>query len=422
MPEEKSLTRLLDVFGYPPDSVDPRTTIMMKKSMPVVQFFPSIPNFKKGLSLFTLADAWPQYSKLLEDNKFITPNGSDKGIQLAFLADNFPTDTFTNEYGENFLQKFTDVASEGAASLSQMMGATSLSEAYGKVTKALKEGGTAGKTIGTGMEVLGDMAGATKSALSKVGSIGNAAGSGIDLLNRLGAGSRIDFPMVWKSSTYQPSYSFTVRLYNPFPQNKIATNKYIIGPIVAIMLLATPRAENASTFTWPFLHHIKCAGLFDLNPGYISNITIVKGGDQQQISFQHRLGVVDVRIDVGSLYSSMLAGSSSVESTRPTVLKYAQAMAEEREVTSRLKDNESYTEKDGPGPGTLRTGITTEGREYTLDKKSYTPPYPSFIRIAGYEIPVPPSPKIQALVKNQQLATRVTEKVRDRYDQLKRRV
>jgi hypothetical protein len=417
--KEKS-TSLLDVFGYPPDNLEPRTTMMIKKSMPVVSFFPSIPQFQNGLNLFTLNDAWKEYSDLLYNNGYTTLSGKDKGIRCAFLADNFPTDTFTNEYGENFLQKMTDVASEGAASISQMMGATSMSEGFDKLRKGLEKGGGGAEAVAKGMEWAQNMGSAAKSSLSNLGSIGNVAGSGINLLDKLGAGSRIDFPQVWKSSGYQPSYSFTVRLYNPWPQDDDSTDKYIIGPIVALMLLAVPRAQDSSTFTWPFLHRIECPGLFELDPGYIANVTVVKGGDQQQISFQHRLGIVDVRIDVGSLYSSMLAGSNKITSTRPTVLKYARAMAGKKDnVTSRELDNVAFVYGAGDSNNANRTvGRVNQDKANQLRSKGQFTPYNPF-GPPDYSIVKTTSPKVQAEVNDPSLVDRVTDKAKEIYEKLK---
>lgn len=333
---------LQQVFGYPPDNLEPRTNEMIKKSFPVARFFPSTPEFQRGLDLFRIKDAWKEYTELLKENGYSTNNTKDHGIQLAFLADNFPTDSFTNEYGENFLQKMTGLASEGASSLAQIMGAESASEAYNTMQGNLKGSkNPIAKVMASMMGTAGNVAGALKTGLSAIPGIGNATASGINLIDRLAAGARIDFPMVWKSSAFQPSYSMTVRLYNPFPQSEAATKRYIIGPIAAIMLLAVPRASDASTYTWPFLHRIECPGLYELNPGFISNVTVIKGGDQQQISLQNRLGIVDVRIDVGSLYSSMLGGSSKITSVRPSVLGYTRVMGQEDAVTSRIDDNEN---------------------------------------------------------------------------------
>ena len=387
-------------FGYPPNNLEERTNLMIRKSMPIVTFFPSVPNFQQGLDLFSLKPAWKEYSQLLDDNGFKTPNTEQTGISLAYLADNFPTDSFTNEYGENFLQKFTDVASEGAASIAQMLGASSATDVFKAVRTNLSQSeSTLSKSISAGMGAAGSAAEGLLDALKSIPHAGKTIGSGVNVVNRLMAGSRLDFPMVWKSSGFQPSYSFTVRLYNPYPQDENYTNKYIIGPIVAIMLLGVPRSQDSSTFTWPFLHRIESSGLFSLDPGFISNITIVKGGDQQQISLNQRLGIVDIRIDVGSLYSSMLAGSSKVTSRRPTILKYAKALVGEKPITSRRDDNLQFTRKPGDGPeGNRSVGAVSRGEAIRMSGQQYTIQTPNGTQILTYRNRKRVSPKIQAEV------------------------
>jgi hypothetical protein len=328
-------TPLQEVFGLPPDNLLPETTRKIRDSMPICHFQPSIPRFTRGLDLFYIDSAWttntsgaPSYIQLLEEHGFQTNNSAGQGIKVAYLADSFPTDTFTNEYGENFLQKFTDVASEGAASIAQMMGTTSAFDAIQRMTgpllnmvpttflgskinpkESIQSGLTAMKKTAT--QILN----ATKMQNTK------------DMIGRLAAGARIDFPQIWKSSGFQPSYTMTIRLYNPNPRSFESTRRYIIGPIVALMLLAVPITQDGSTYNWPFLHKITSPGIFELNPGFISNITVIKGGDQQQISQQQNLAMVDVRIDVGSLYSTMVAGSPGIQQkTRPTVKSYVNAM------------------------------------------------------------------------------------------------
>jgi len=416
--EPKPILTLDSVFGYPPDNLLPITNKMIRKCFPVATFIPSIPHFENGLDLFTIEPAWGDYNTLLRENGYYSSNTNC--IKVAFLADNFPTDTFTNEYGENFLQKFTDVASEGASSIAQMLGATSATQVFGSLRdSALKTDNLAIKGIGKGMEFVGDAASAAYTGLQSAGSVGNFAAGSLKVINELMAGSRIDFPMVWKSSSFQPSYSMTVRLYNPNPQSEDYTKKYIIGPIVALMLLATPRANDSSTFTWPFLHHIICPGLFELNPGFISNITIVKGGDQQQISFQNRLGMVDVRIDVGSLYSTMLAGTSKINSTRPTVKKYAEILSGFKDTTTREADNQNYEPLPGDGPEGNRNAGLNKFDALDLGRR-YTPPTPTFNNASTLgRQRRPPSPKISANATGQpDIIDRVTSEAKRIYNEI----
>ena len=320
------------VFGLPP----PTSSIsddMIRNSMPVLEITPGEPNFSFGLALFRINTSlgWKNFNRLLNNHGFSLGGTGDttplKPVKFAFIADNFPTDTFTNEYGENFLQGIGDVASSTAAQVNQIFGKKNAFETLGSLANAAT-GLLPTDLFGMGINL---QEGAQKflnasGALAKtvIGKIG--VGGAVDMVGRLAAGARLDFPMIWKSAGFQPSYSITIRLYNPNPRSVEATKKYIVGPIVALMLLGVPISQDGITYSWPFLHKIVSPGIFELNPGFISNITVIKGGDQQQISQQQRLAMADVRIDVGSLFSSMVAGTNIDQRTRPTVRKYMNVM------------------------------------------------------------------------------------------------
>ena len=335
------------IIGMPPsgstdETVAGRTNTVMENSMPIAKIYPGTPSFTKGLTLFTRNPAFRSgnetasggknkktlsYSSLLNSHGYnlsqpkYTSNGGTEGcIVLAYQADSFPTDSFSNDYGENFLQGMTNVASDAAASLSQMMGARDVGEAFNKLTGNLKSSGGMTGTAGGMLEKAGNFAGKTLR-----GVLPKSMSGGVDVVSKLAAGSRIDFPMLWKSSTFQPSYTMTVRLYNPYPGNNEATKKYIAAPIAAIMLLAIPVSQDGITYSWPFIHKIVSPGIYNLDPAFISNVTIIKGGDQQQISYKQKLGIVDVRIDFGSLFNSMLA-AHGLAKTRPTLDGYLNAM------------------------------------------------------------------------------------------------
>jgi len=269
------------IFGLPPDDIAPETNAVMRNSMPLAKIYPGIPVFQQGTELFHRGglfehsntpnmDNWhrkknknsPAYHDILRDHNFelVQPEGSvgkDGCVVVAFLADSFPTDSFTNEYGENFLQKFTDVASEGAASLAQMFGVRTVDEAFAKITAPWKgEEGWKGT-------VVGGLAKGAKSARDFLSSI-PIVGGGLDTISSLAAGGRLDFPMVWKGSGFQPSYTMTIRLYNPNPKSAEDTNKYIIGPIASLLLLGIPQSAGGSTYSWPFIHKISSL-CFSLN-------------------------------------------------------------------------------------------------------------------------------------------------------------
>jgi hypothetical protein len=367
------------IIGMPPDlptdgQAGSDTNVVMRNSMPVVKIYPGKPSFTKGLTLFTrkahFRSSTPKdmgYINLLESHGYSLSTDVHRDcLTVAYQADSFPTDSFTNEYGENFLQSFTDVSSQAAASLSQIFGVTSAKQLLGKGNEALRKEGKIGELAA---DILGS--GAEK-ATNVINSLPGGVASGIDLASRLMAGGRLDFPMVWKSSGFQPSYTMTVRLYNPNPGSKESTDKYIAAPVAALMLLGIPISEDGITYRWPFIHRIWSPGIYDLDPAFISNITVIKGGDQQQIGYNQRLGIVDVRIDFGSLFSSILATRTS-SNRRPTLKKYVDGISGIDSEKPGIVNfsTRGYSEEDATQyivPTTLSSTRTTKNQAPTSDE------------------------------------------------------
>jgi len=365
MARKVTANRTIDfTIGLPPSSLQADTQAVMEDSMPIARIFPGIPSFTKGLTLFKREPYFGgggtknnlSYLNLLNAHgfglkqpKYAVNNGGKEGcIVLAYQADSFPTDSFANEYGENFLQGLTSIGSDAAASLAQIRGARDMGEVANKILNDLASTGSMGEMAAGALRTGGNLiGGAARAVLPK------SITGGIDVVSKLMAGSRIDFPMVWKGSQFQPSYTMTVRLYNPWPGNREATEKYIAAPIAAIMLLATPVSTDGITFSWPFIHRIQSPGIYDLDPGFISNITVIKGGDQQQISYKQTLGVVDVRIEFGSLFSSMLA-APNIDSGRPTLATYLDTMTKDENLVWSKPNVKNYS---------------TTPLQYTLDEQ-----------------------------------------------------
>ena len=157
------------VFGLPPKSHVSDDAII--NSMPVLQILPGIPNFASGLTLFRVdtKQGWTKYTEILARHGFslATPT-----LNLAFIADNFPTDTFTNEYTETFLQKMTDVGSGALGQLVQISGEAD-------ALKAMQRYGGLLKGAGEELEGLG---GAALSGIGKAqydGTAGTLEGGGM---------------------------------------------------------------------------------------------------------------------------------------------------------------------------------------------------------------------------------------------------
>lgn len=344
--------KLLDTLGLPPSTYI--SDNYMRNSLPVAEFTPGKPHFDEGINVFKIL---PTDEENQEYQKIVDMHGYSVStpLRLAFLADNFPSDTFRNEYGSSMLERITGVVSEGAQSLAQTFGAETLTEGLENVSKFMQgeDSGRIMSMIGGGMQTGVNQIRGLQSRLED-GGMGDAS----DMMDRVLAGARIDFPQIWKGSGFVPSYTMTVRLFNPHPGSAEATDKYIVGPLAAIMALGLPRTEDEGTYQWPFFHRIKCRGMFILNPAVITNITVVKGGDQHQIAFSQRLSIVDVRIEVSGLFQTMLMDSNPDEGItsdpeRPTLSQYLENLKDGREVENIYNTPNQYNQ----GPQNLLASV-----------------------------------------------------------------
>jgi len=340
------------VFGMPPGTHV--SDEVMKASMPTATIIPCEPEFSKGLSLFTLSQSKgaKKYAEILKEVGFSLAGNR---IEVAYLADNFPTDTFNNEYGETFLDKFAQAASSGLGDLSQIMGWTSFDDMTKQMGNVADSAGKAGAFAKGVVDSASSWKNKVTDGLSKRNK--NLVQSATNAIKGIVTGARVDFPQVWKNSSYTPSYSMTIRLYNPNPSDPESTKRYIVGPIAALVALAVPTvSEDATMYKWPLLCKVRSPGIYHLNAAYINSIAVIKGGDQQSIAYNQSLAMCDVRIDFGSLYNSILAGKGSSQwgGRRPTLGSYLGAIGGSGITSHKSRGKIDYKSK-GPGESNVST-------------------------------------------------------------------
>jgi len=337
--KSSSPSTIPDYIGGPPDtgsSVTATKNLMINSGLQV-SIQPCVPKSQTGLSLFILdsQQAWDEYVKLLKDVNFQTSElqNQSKSITIVCQAENYPTDSFQNDYGESFLNQLTDVAAGGLGQLAQMSGnrdATSTMKDMGTMMKEGSEsfGGMFGNfmsALGGGIESAGAGAHQKAKEWEKAGGLKGTIGS---TMNQLLAGARVDFPMIWKGSSYSPTFSCSLKLYNPNPGSEESTKKYIVAPLAALLTLALPQSKEVNSYNYPFFCKVDCPGLFKIHAGAISNITIVKGGDAGLVGFNQRVSIVDVRMDFVNLHSTLLLSKNGID-TRPTLKGYLDNMLDE---------------------------------------------------------------------------------------------
>jgi len=339
-----SLTPLDDmIFGMPPNTHI--SDAIVNNSMPTAKIVPCVGNFDWGTHLIKLnqEDGWTEYLKVLESVNFTK---TKKYIEVAYLANNFPTDTFTNDYSETLFERMANGVSNFTTDFAQIFGMNTNQDMldFGdKIGDKLSDMPYAGsmfkkmKTMASSAKnnIQSDLGKNASSALSIAGS---------SILSSI-SGGRVDYPKMWKSSNFTPSYTMTIRLWNPDPSNPSSTKKYIVGPIAAILALALPKVgkEKISSYKWPFLCKVISPGIYNLDHAYINNISIIKGGDQLSIGYNQVIKMCDVRIEFGSLFNTVLAGegSNAYNSVRPTFSTYLEAIGG-KSVTSAKQNKELY--------------------------------------------------------------------------------
>lgn len=344
-------------IGLPPSSRIPSSNSIRQNMFILCSIQPAVAQWAEGLKSFRLLNAFSSipvkgiekcYMDLLKENGF-TYNSPNNALNLHCTIDSLPSETFSNEYGDTFLSKIGDVVSEAAGDISQMTGGRTAGAIYNNITSEFQK-----SSSGTLQTLGGFMQGAEEGAKGIMDALKSAAGKsgGVltgasDWAGKLLAGQRVDFPSVWKNSGFQPSYSINLKLYNPNPGNDEATEKYIIGPLTAILLLTLPYGDGES-YSWPFFCRVDAPGLFSLPAAGISNITITKGGDQQLISYRQSLGEVDVRVDFQSLFSTMVTGYYDPKTSSRLCLSTYLDNLRKRKTTYSIYKNETFKSEIDP--------------------------------------------------------------------------
>jgi len=135
------------------------------------------------------------------------------------------------------------------------------------------------------------------------------------------ADQKIDFPMMWRSSGFEASYELSIRLYNPNANDDDSYGRWIVGPLAAILSFVLPRSEDLGTYKWPFLCKFFVPGQVRMDAGAVTNVSVVKGGDQNDIAWNFRPNLIDVRLTIRSLYSTMLMAKNDPPGDSPTIAK-----------------------------------------------------------------------------------------------------
>ena len=150
--------KLEETIGLPPGSSSAFDNPMIN-SMPVATIVPGEPKLQKSAAVFQIVPKFKKYAEMLGEYGYSL---SSKKLKVAFIADNFPTDSFSNQYGPSFLENMMNIGPAGLGQLSQMAGAKSATEMVKNIASYAEENSDieivkkAMGTIGSGSEKVGN--------------------------------------------------------------------------------------------------------------------------------------------------------------------------------------------------------------------------------------------------------------------------
>lgn len=290
---------LFPILGMPPEPLI--SSNQLYNSIPIVNIEPCTCIWADGLNLFQLQNAWEEYEAFL--GMFGFSPGTKSYLQVAYIPDNLPTETFTNEFGQTFIAQMANVVGDAAGDLAQMSGGATAGQTAQSVIDMMKNAGG----------IIGGVGQGAQGVYNELRDLGTAMGQSKNkfiqrvpqVVNKLLGGQKVDFPQVWKNSTYAPTYGITVKLYCLDTSNDMHFERLIVGPLTALLALALPQGQ-AETYKYPFFCKVKSPGLFSLPAAGITSISVVKGGDGSLVGYNRRIGLVDIRIEFIDLFTTLL--------------------------------------------------------------------------------------------------------------------
>jgi len=130
---------------------------------------------------------------------------------------------------------------------------------------------------------------------------------------------KIDFPMMWRGSSFSASYSMQIRLYNPMPDSDDMYQRLIVAPLMCLLAFVCPRSDNGRLWTYPYVMKFTIPGRVHLNAAFCSSMSVVKGGDVNDVAWNSRPNIVDVQMEIQPVHSVKMLSKGTVKGDAPTL-------------------------------------------------------------------------------------------------------
>lgn len=330
-------SNLDDIIGLPPSAYyahgDIDVTNFILNSMPIMEIYPGLPKYGEGEALFSdsqgktskgkgmqlysfdEASGQDQYFKILQNAGVTYYN--DLPLRVAFQGTDTITESWSAEYNES---KFEELGNAGVPFIREaryLTGQRDMAKAAERLVKQFEKSPVLqgfARTLQGGIAV-------SENTVKEI-----APDRYEQQMMKLFAGSNLDFPKIWAGASFSPSYSATIKLFNPYPNDDESFIKYMVDPIIKILALIVPVSDSESTFSFPLICKVNCPGMFEIKMGYIGNIDLTKGGTNNDFAFDQQFHSAEIRITFHEMYSTMISLNEEYRTTsdanRPTLKAY----------------------------------------------------------------------------------------------------
>lgn len=215
----------------------------------------------------------------------------------VFYIDGMSTisDSFSNTTTESSLASSINGLGDQAREIQFLLGDSALSKLQTSMASAASSG------------VANALAGTPISGLAG-GMLGDLATTGVSTVL---SGGKIMFPKLWSDSSYDRSYSFDIKLVSP-DNDSVSIFFNLFVPFIHLLALTLPigMKKDPNGYKSPFLVKAFSKGLFNIEMGLVTGLSVTRGGDCQWNDDGLPTQMV-VSIDIADLYSSLYMSDES---------------------------------------------------------------------------------------------------------------
>lgn len=221
-------------------------------------------------------------------NSYFDAAGGPPAIIQFIIQPAYGVDEFTNETTQSMLQQRADKMSEWGKEIAWMTGVTGETSLTSAVAGVVNDGAAGIQTAIDNMSI--------DPAMSILGS------SFIGMIRGL-TGERMIFPQIYKDSTFNRSFTYSIKLASP---NGDPYSYFMnIGlPLCYLIPMAAPKTTSANAYRMPFMCQAYVTGQIGIPMGIVDGLSITRGAN----GAMNKDGLpleVDVRLSIKDLYSVM---------------------------------------------------------------------------------------------------------------------